>query len=221
MRLKKGFTLIELVIVVAIMALLIFASLPSFQEFIATSRLRQGCYDVISALRTARASAIGERTEYMTLFYTTMKDNRNLPNFKYAYPLWSAVMVYNIDEGGVGGWKRLPENIYLDYTFGNTDSEGNVHAFRGMETGGDGDPSALRDPPLPYPNEEDPGDSMPIVIFRSSGKAVRFGPGESFSECNPDIILKDCSTQDTAEIKVLGTTGRIYLYTFKGEVVQE
>ena len=200
-RLKKGFTLIELVIVVAIMALLIFASLPSFQEFIATSRLRQGCYDVISALRTARASAISERTEYMTLFYTTMKDKRNLPNFRYAYPIWSAVMVYNIDEGGVGGWKRLPENIYLDYNY-----------FQGLKTGGivgeipDG---------LPYPNKEDvsQGDSMPIVEFNSGGGVEDKG--------SPYILVKDYSTQDTAEIKVLGTTGRIYLYSFKGEEVQE
>ncbi|HEX68556.1 MAG TPA: prepilin-type N-terminal cleavage/methylation domain-containing protein [bacterium] len=212
----RGFTLIELVIVVAILSLLIFASLPTFREFLLSARLRQGCYDVIAALRTARGLAISNRVEYMTLFYTTMRDNRNLPNFKYFDPRWSAVCIYTQEEGIIGGWKRLPDNIYFDYLYGDTNS-----GFKGMETGGDEVPNSAKDPHLPYPNETADGDSMLVVIFKSNGQAVKFSSTGRLVPSHPDIILRDSITGDTAEIKVLGSTGRIYLYSFMGRLVQE
>ncbi|GEM_PF-3495019 len=197
----SAFTLIELVVVVAIISLLVFASIPTFREFINTSRLRQASYDVISALRTARASAVSNRIEYMTLFYTSMQNRNNIPNFAYAYPIWSAVLVYQVEEGPIGGWKRLPENIFLDFNY-----------FYGLETGGvvGADPDGL-----PYPNNDEvvQGDSMPIVRFNKKGGVE----GSGF----PCIQLRDNSTQDTAAIRVLRSTGRIYLYSFRGKLVQE
>ena len=181
----EGFTLIELVIVVAIMSLLIFASLPTFRQFVTSSRLRQGCYDIISALRTAKSQAITERLEFATLVYTFQG-------------LWSATQVYcteDPDRGMITPWKRLPENIYLDTSSSSAESSQYY----------------------PGPISGDNTDTDTVVIFNSLGESVKL----SGTVRNDSFLLRDYSTGDTAVIKVLGSTGRIYLFSFKGQMVQE
>ena len=182
-KLPEGFTLIELVIVVAIMSLLIFASLPTFHQFIASSRLRQGCYDIISALRTAKSQAITERIEFATLMYTFQG-------------LWSATQVYcteDPDRGMVTPWKRLPENIVINTS--------NLKRVEGVFPG----PTSGSNPDIVY-----------TITFNSRG-----GTEESSFSGNLEITLKDKSTQNEAVIKILQSTGRIYLFSFKGQMVQE
>jgi len=57
-RVARGFTLIELVTVMAVLAVLVALSAPSFKEYFEKQRLRGAADDVISLLSTARAEAI-------------------------------------------------------------------------------------------------------------------------------------------------------------------
>lgn len=54
----KGFTLIELMVAVAILAILLAVGVPSFQSFIASSRLTTANNDFVSAMALARSEAI-------------------------------------------------------------------------------------------------------------------------------------------------------------------
>lgn len=59
---QAGFTLIELMIGVAIMAILLMVGVPSFQSAVASSRLTTSTNDVVSALALARTEAIRRGT---------------------------------------------------------------------------------------------------------------------------------------------------------------
>ncbi len=184
MIMRKGkrshaFTLIELVIVIAIISLLVFASLPTFRDFITTSRLRQGAYDIISALRTARSSSVTERLKFATLFY-------NYQN------LWSAVQVYCVEDterGSVAPWKRLPEDIVVDTTILDVVNDTFYSPLSGS-----------------FP------DQVARITFNYRGGA---------EESNLEVLLRDVSTGDTAQVKVLQSTGRIYLFSFQGKEIKE
>jgi len=59
---QAGFTLIELMVGVAIMAILLMVGVPSFQSAVASSRLSTSTNDVVSALALARTEAIRRGT---------------------------------------------------------------------------------------------------------------------------------------------------------------
>lgn len=54
----RGFTLIELMVVVAVMAIVLALAIPSFQSIINANRLASGANEMIAALQTARMEAI-------------------------------------------------------------------------------------------------------------------------------------------------------------------
>ncbi len=60
--LQAGFTLIELMVGVAIMAVLLMVGVPSFQSAVASNRLTSSTNDVVSALALARTEAIRRGT---------------------------------------------------------------------------------------------------------------------------------------------------------------
>lgn len=57
-RTVRGFTLIELMVTVAVVAILAVAAAPSLREFFERYRLRGAVEDVLSALATARQNAV-------------------------------------------------------------------------------------------------------------------------------------------------------------------
>ncbi|WP_439587205.1 GspH/FimT family pseudopilin [Hydrogenophaga sp.] len=59
---QAGFTLIELMVGVAIMAILLAVGVPSFQSAVASNRLTSSTNDVVSALALARTEAIRRGT---------------------------------------------------------------------------------------------------------------------------------------------------------------
>lgn len=58
MNRRNGFTLIELMIVIAVAAVLLSVAVPSFQETVRNNRLAANVNEVISALNMARSEAI-------------------------------------------------------------------------------------------------------------------------------------------------------------------
>ena len=62
LRRSRGFTLPELMIVVAILSVLIAAGVPSFAEFIRNQRVKTASFDLFASLVVARSEAITRRT---------------------------------------------------------------------------------------------------------------------------------------------------------------
>ena len=59
---RSGFTLIELMVVIAIAAILAALAAPSFREFIDNQRLRNASFDLVSDLLLARSEALKRGT---------------------------------------------------------------------------------------------------------------------------------------------------------------
>jgi type IV fimbrial biogenesis protein FimT len=58
----RGFTVLELMIVVVVTAILIAVAAPSFQEIIRSTRIKNASFDVFSSLVHARSEAITRNT---------------------------------------------------------------------------------------------------------------------------------------------------------------
>jgi type IV fimbrial biogenesis protein FimT len=58
MNRSRGFTIIELMVVLAIAAVLTVAALPSFTQFVKNQRVKTASFDVFSSLVLARSEAI-------------------------------------------------------------------------------------------------------------------------------------------------------------------
>ena len=67
---KSGFTLLETIIVLAIMTLFFAVSIPLFSKFTEKTKLETATRSVASALRTARSYAISNSLDYCVVFDT-------------------------------------------------------------------------------------------------------------------------------------------------------
>lgn len=94
---SSGFSFIELMTVVAIMAILIIASMPAFRNYARSKNLKEGTNMIVSALRKTRDAAITYRKRYRTVF-DTVND---------------AVSIYidGDDVNPVEKWVKLPEFV--------------------------------------------------------------------------------------------------------------
>lgn len=55
---QSGLTMIELMVTIAVVAILAFIAVPSFQNYIANQRVRSSAADLLSAMNFARSEAI-------------------------------------------------------------------------------------------------------------------------------------------------------------------
>lgn len=93
---NKGWTLTELIIVIAIMGIVIGISLPSFRNYMAKTKLDSAKNEIISTLYLARSNALSEQKDYQVIFE-------------------KATNSYRINPGGVS--KQLPEGIVISNAF--------------------------------------------------------------------------------------------------------
>ena len=74
----RGFTLVELMVVIAIMAILAVLAAPSFKEFIAKQQTRSAAYELAQTFQTARSNAIlNRRSVDVRASYPTTGNNWN------------------------------------------------------------------------------------------------------------------------------------------------
>ena len=66
MRIQRGFTLIELMVVVTVAAVMLGIGVPAFREFMATQRVKNTAFDFAAALLLARSEAV-KRNSAVTL----------------------------------------------------------------------------------------------------------------------------------------------------------
>jgi prepilin-type N-terminal cleavage/methylation domain-containing protein len=103
---ERGFTLIELMIVIGIMGVLMAFSVPAFSRLSATLQLRGASENIASQMRLAREKAIATGVDqpfYLSAGYQGQSDYRTAP------------------ASGVGGSWRLPKGV--TYVWGTgTDS---------------------------------------------------------------------------------------------------
>jgi len=82
-RHPRGFTLIELVTSITVVAVLSTLALPNFRQFVANQRIRNASFDLMAALSLARSEAVTRGGKSVTLTKTstswdqgwTMKDD--------------------------------------------------------------------------------------------------------------------------------------------------
>jgi type IV fimbrial biogenesis protein FimT len=71
MKRSHGFTLLELLVTMAVLAILLTIALPGFSRWLPSYRLKGAARDVFSNLQLARMTAIKERAECAVVFDTT------------------------------------------------------------------------------------------------------------------------------------------------------
>lgn len=78
---KKGFTLIEIVVVVAILAILAAISIPGFSSWLPNYRLKNSARDIYGVMKIAKSRAVNANTVAVIIFsipndtYTVFLDN--------------------------------------------------------------------------------------------------------------------------------------------------
>ena len=105
---QKGITLLELIIVMAIIAIGAALTTPNIGGWLTSLRLRSATRDVASILRVAQIKAVSTNTQYQVVFDTANDDY---------------IMQYQ-DTSGVwvpeGETQTLPTGVKFNTTFGNT-----------------------------------------------------------------------------------------------------
>jgi prepilin-type N-terminal cleavage/methylation domain-containing protein len=71
---RRGFTLLELMVVLAIMSMVIGMSIPAFSSYIRGSRLRSAAREISSTIMLARTQAITLREERAVMFRSAQRD---------------------------------------------------------------------------------------------------------------------------------------------------
>ncbi len=107
---KSAFTLIELIMVLAIVGIVFGMSFPFFARFAKGSKLRNAATNVSTVLRTARSYAISKRKSCWVII-----------NDQPTSSLYYAVKIYNVD-GTIDRWHKLPQGIIIEsITFTSTE----------------------------------------------------------------------------------------------------
>ncbi|MFA4910265.1 MAG: GspH/FimT family pseudopilin [Desulfobacteria bacterium] len=127
LRDKKGFTMIELLIVVAIIGITAAVASPYIIDWIPTMRVNSAARDLVSEMQLARMKAVSERNDYVITFDTTTNQysiyDDNDSNFSTSNVLVKTVnLPSGIQFGYIAGKDPSNEDITGSVQFGATSS---------------------------------------------------------------------------------------------------
>jgi len=127
LRDKKGFTMIELLIVVAIIAVTAAIAIPNIISWIPTMRVNSAARDLVSEMQLARMKAVSERNNYVITFDTSTNQysiyDDNDSNFSTSNVLVKTVnLPSGIQFGYIAGKNPSNDDITGSVQFGATSS---------------------------------------------------------------------------------------------------
>lgn len=102
---KRGFTLVELLVTLAVMAILLTLAAPAFSEFLSNQRLTTQTTQIASAIASARSEAV---TRAKTLTLCASADQSNCAGSD-----WEAGWIMFVDEDGDGAVDGGSDEILL------------------------------------------------------------------------------------------------------------
>jgi len=102
---NHAFTLIEIIVVLAIVSIVFGMSFPFFARFAKGSKLKNAAINISTVLRTARSYAISKRKDYWVIINDEATSN-----------LYYAVKIYQNDDGTIDRWHKLPQGIIIEST---------------------------------------------------------------------------------------------------------
>jgi len=123
---NEGFSLIEMMVTVAIIAVMVAVAIPSVLAWMPAANLKDTAFDIKSAMIRARSSAVNEGIEYRVLFDTTAQTYRvDRGNLSSGSTVWTTVV----------GPHALLTGIEFQSTSDEMDASGSDRFVR-FETGG-------------------------------------------------------------------------------------
>ena len=127
LRDKKGFTMVELLIVVAIIAVTAAVAIPNIISWIPTIRVNSAARDLVSEMQLARMKAVSERNNYVITFDTSTNQysiyDDNDSNFSTSNVLVKTVnLPSGIQFGYIAGKNPSNDDITGSVQFGATSS---------------------------------------------------------------------------------------------------
>lgn len=129
MKNKKGFTLLELMVVIGIIAILTAIAVPSYMNWLPGYRLRAAANDVYSAMQMARLRAVKENGS-VGISYT----NGNGKNGKFTVFLdRDKSGIYEPDKDSIIQYGEMPGTVSI-----SADMARSIFNGRGIVTSGDG-----------------------------------------------------------------------------------
>lgn len=144
----RGFTLLETIIVLAIMTMFFVISIPLFSKFAEKTKLETSARSVTSALRTARVYAITNNTNYYVIFdaatdpdsYFVSEDGTNSKDKREKLPIGISFGAIGFTYGGgpTACFKSTGElnESANDTTLTISDTEGNIKTITVERTTG-------------------------------------------------------------------------------------
>jgi len=119
-RFHKGFTLIELMVVVGIIGLLMLIAIPAFQGADRGGRIRSAIFQLNSTLSLARQTAISNR-DYVYVVFPHDDDSIYESEPSFVQNALRSYAVYSRRDGYIGEWRVLPPGVLFHPTQGDAD----------------------------------------------------------------------------------------------------
>ncbi|WP_170150249.1 GspH/FimT family pseudopilin [Parahaliea mediterranea] len=141
---ERGFTLIELMVVLVILAILLLVAAPGFQELIRNNRMVSEVYTLRATLNNARSEALARRAPVVVCPTVNGTACNNTAAWDQGYMSFvdtdgnNAPSAGNPNEERIQWESRENENVDVDFDNGNRrvrfDSRGNALGFEGTFT---------------------------------------------------------------------------------------
>jgi prepilin-type N-terminal cleavage/methylation domain-containing protein len=105
---SASFTMTELLIVLAIIAVLSITAIPAFVDFLGHNKLKNASLEIAAVFKTARQLAITNRKNYKVIINDVDDTTNNL---------YYAVKIYQDSDGTIENWRQLATTVELYTTF--------------------------------------------------------------------------------------------------------